>query len=57
LAVQDVALKELPPEERKLLMDLVSRLYTLVEVRFDVSHEPPWGECQTDRLRYTRPPK
>jgi hypothetical protein len=57
LAVKDVALKDLPPEERKLLLDLVSRLYTLMEVRFHVQGEPPPGQCQTDRLRYTRAPR
>lgn len=57
IAHDSIELQGLPPAERKLLMQLVGQLYTLVEVRFDASGEPPWGQCQTDRLRYTRPPK
>jgi hypothetical protein len=56
MALDSINLHDLPPEERKLLMQLLNQLYTLVEVRLDASKEPPWGECQTDRLRYTRPP-
>lgn len=57
MALDSINMIDLPPEEKKLLEKLLSQLYTLVEVRFDVSGEPPWGECRTDRLHYTRPPE
>jgi len=56
MVVKTINLKELPPEEKQLLTDLLEKLYTLVEVRFHVLHEPPQGECLDDRLRYTRSP-
>lgn len=56
LPMDGISLGDLPPEEQELLMHLVRRLYSLIEVRFAASGEPPWGECQEDRLRYTRPP-
>jgi hypothetical protein len=56
MRVEGLSLGELPREEQELLMHLVRRLYSLIEVRFAASGEPPWGECQADRMRYTRPP-
>ncbi len=56
MAIESISLRDLPSEERKLLSQLLGQLYTLVEVRFEVSHQPPWGECQTDRLIYTKSP-
>lgn len=55
-ALKEIDLKPLSPEERELLLKLVEQLYNYVEVRFFVSHDPPWGECQPDRMRYTRSP-
>lgn len=55
-ALKEIDLGELSPEERDLLKKLVEQLYTYVEVRFFVSLEPPWGDCQLDRMRYTRSP-
>jgi hypothetical protein len=46
----------LPADERELLVNLVSHLYSFVEVRFVVANEPPWGACQADRTRHTRAP-
>jgi hypothetical protein len=54
--LKEVDLRALSPKERELLKKLVEQLYGYVEVRFFISHEPPWGECQPDRMRYTRPP-
>jgi hypothetical protein len=52
-----VNLKEIPEPERELLLELTRQLYSFIEIRFLVSKEPPWGECQPqDRLRYTRAP-
>lgn len=56
IALKEIDLRALSPEERDLLKKLVEQLYTYVEVRFFISHEPPWGECQPDRMRYTRSP-
>lgn len=55
-ALEEIDLKTLSPEERELLLKLVEQLYNYIEVRFFVSHDPPWGECQPDRMRYTRSP-
>ena len=56
VAVSGVELRGLPEPERALLVNLVKQVYSLVEVRFRVCDEPPFGECQEDRLRYTRAP-
>lgn len=55
-ALGEIDLRALSPEERDLLTKLVEQLYNYIEVRFFVSREPPWGQCQPDRMRYTRPP-
>lgn len=52
-----VSLGEIPEPERELLLELTRQLYSFIEVRFLISKEPPWGECQPrDPLRYTRAP-
>ena len=56
-SVDEINLGSLPPDERKILMQLVKQLYSLIEVRFVAANEPPWGECQVDRLRHTRSPQ
>ena len=56
MAVGKVDLRGLPAAERELLVNLVKQFYSLVEVRFRVSNEPPFGECQEDWLRHTRAP-
>lgn len=55
-ALKEIDLTGLSGEERELLLNLVTQLYNYIEVRFFVSNEPPWGECQPDRTRYTLPP-
>lgn len=55
-SLKEVDLTGLPSEERELLLNLVSKLYNYIEVRFFVLNEPAWGECQPDRMRYTLPP-
>ena len=55
-SVHDIDLEDLPPGERELLVNLTQYLYSLVEVRFHVAGEPPWGECPEDRLRHTLAP-
>ncbi|UCC84762.1 MAG: hypothetical protein JSW46_07535 [Gemmatimonadota bacterium] len=56
MAVSEVDLGQLPADERQLLLNLVSHIYSLIEVRFFVANEPPWGACQGDRTRHTRAP-
>ena len=56
VAIEEINIQDLPGEEQALLMQLVRQLYSLVEVRFLVSNDPPWGVCQADRLRHTRAP-
>jgi hypothetical protein len=54
MAVNQIDLRKFPANERELLTNLTRQLYSFVEIRFHVSGEPPWGECQPDRMRYTR---
>ncbi len=56
MAIREINIRNLPGEEQALLMQLVSQIYSLIEVRFLVSNDPPWGVCQVDRLRHTRAP-
>ncbi len=56
LAINEIDLRSLPAKEKELLMNLVGHLYSLVEVRFDISNWPPPGECQDDTTWYTRAP-
>ncbi len=56
MAVDEVDLEGLPTGERELVVQLTQQIYSLVEVRFYISNEPPWGECLGERTRYTRPP-
>ena len=56
MAIREINIRNLPGEEQALLMQLVSQLYSLIEVRFLASNDPPWGVCQVDRLRHTRAP-
>jgi hypothetical protein len=57
MAVNQINLRKLPASERELLTNLTKQLYSFVEIRFFVSGEPPWGECQPDRMLYTRVPQ
>lgn len=56
MALAEIDLGVLPDQERQLLLKVTRQLYSYVEVRFTVAGEPRQGECQDDRLRYTRPP-
>ncbi len=56
MAVDEVDMEGLPTGERELVVQLTQQIYSLVEVRFYVSSEPPWGECLGERTRYTQPP-
>ncbi len=56
MSMREINLQGLPEKEKELLMNLVSQLHGFVEVRFYISHEPPWGECQGDRTGYTKAP-
>lgn len=56
MAQDEVNLGNLSPKERELLIGLVNQLYSLIEVRFIVSKEPPWGECLGDPTRHTLAP-
>ena len=56
-AVEDINLKKIPKEEHELLIVLGKQLYSFVEMRFYVSNEPSWGECQGNSMWQTRIPK
>ena len=56
LGVKEIDLKDLPEEERQLLMTLTKQIYTYVEIRFLISGEPQWGNCQSDISGYTQAP-
>ena len=55
--VEDINLKKIPKEEHELLIVLGKQLYSFVEMRFYVSNEPSWGECQGNSMWQTRIPK
>jgi hypothetical protein len=55
--VKEIDLGNIPVEEQELLVTLTKQLYSFVEVRFYVSNEPSWGECQGDPKWHTRIPK
>ena len=44
--VKEIDLDKIPIEEQEILVTLANQLYSFVEVRFYVSNEPPWGQCQ-----------
>jgi len=56
-AVKEVKLDNLTKEEQEVLINLSKQIYSFVEVRFYVSSEPSWGECQGNSLWHTRIPK
>jgi len=55
--VKEIDLNNLLKEEQELLIALTQQLYSFVEIRFYVSNEPPWGECQNNPKWHTRIPK
>ena len=55
--VEEIDLGKLPVEEQDLLIALSKQIYSFVEVRFYVSNDPPWGECQGNPRFHTRIPK
>jgi len=55
--VKEINLDEITKEEKKVLINLSKQLYSFVEVRFYVSNEPPWGQCQGNSKWHTRIPK
>ncbi len=55
-ATNEINLSDLPAKEREVLIALVKQFYSLIEVRFIVSDEQPWGECLNDAMRHTRAP-
>jgi hypothetical protein len=56
MAMNETDLRNLPAKERELLTRLTSQLYSFIEVRFYVSNEPSWGQCQGDNTWHTRTP-
>lgn len=56
MGLKEINLNGLSEHERQLLLKITRQLYSYVEVRFTVANEPQQGNCQADRLRYTRPP-
>ena len=57
MSVGEIDLAVLSAEEREFIVQFVQQLYSLIEVRFDVSNEPRWGECLGERTRYTQVPR
>jgi hypothetical protein len=55
--VKEINLDNIPIEEQEILVTLAKQLYSFVEVRFYVSNEPPWGQCQGNPRWHTRIPK
>ena len=55
--VKEIDLGKIPKEEQELLVTLIQQLYSFVELRFYVSNEPPWGQCQGNSKWHTRIPK
>ncbi|MCK5442267.1 MAG: hypothetical protein KAJ23_10280 [Maribacter sp.] len=55
--VKEIDLEKLPKEDQEILINLSKQLYSFVEVRFYVSNEPPWGQCQGNSKWHTRIPK
>jgi len=53
---KEIDLKNIPNEERVILISLLEQLYNFVEVRFYASKVPPWGQCQGDPLWHTKVP-
>ena len=56
MSVGELDLAVLSAEEREFTVQLVQQLYSLIEVRFEISNEPRWGECLGERTRYTQTP-
>lgn len=56
-AVMEIDIARLPAEEQEILVALSKQLYSFVEVRFYISNEPPWGQCQGNPKWHTRIPK
>lgn len=56
MSIRELELSSLTPDERDFALQLAQQLYSLVEVRFHVSSEPPWGQCLGERTRYVRAP-
>jgi hypothetical protein len=57
MAIGELDLSALSTEEREFAVTFVQQLYSFIEVRFDISKEPRWGECLGDRTRYTQVPE
>jgi hypothetical protein len=57
MALKEVNLGDFSTDQREVLLSLIRQVYDLLEVRFYVSGEPPYGECQTDTIRHTRSPR
>ncbi|MCP4978106.1 MAG: hypothetical protein GY931_18310 [Maribacter sp.] len=55
--VKEIDLNNLAKEEQELLITLTQQLYSFVEIRFYVSNEPAWGECQGNPKWHTRIPE
>ena len=56
-SAKEIDLENIPVEEQELLVALTKQLYSFVEVRFYVSNEPSWGDCQGDPKWHIRIPK
>ena len=56
MGVKEINLDNIPKEEQEVLINLSKQLYSFVEIRFYVSHEPPWGQCQGNAMWHTRTP-
>jgi len=57
MTIKEIDLDNIPKEEKEILINLSKQLYNFVEVRFYVSNEPTWGQCQGNSKWHTRIPK
>jgi len=57
MSVGVVDLSALSTQEREFAVQFVQELYSLIEVRFEIAHEPRWGQCLGERTRHTQAPE
>jgi len=55
-ADKEISLDNIPEEEQEALLNLTKQIYSFVEVRFYVSNEPTWGQCQENSIWHTKIP-
>ena len=57
IAVKEIKLDDIPEEEQEILLNLTKQLYNFVEIRFYVTNQPSWGQCQNNSRWHTKIPE